>query len=213
MNAFNDSLTIGLIFFLIISAISIYFYTRLQEFENKIEMTEGMLFDIKSTLEFMHYVSSIENSKDIASASASPSGPSGFPSGSPPGSPSASHLSDRGVEHVEHVESEELPLTSPLTSPLIPLLVPFAEDDDKSVKSVKSELSVSSSTGKPQPDINDLLSLKLNDLRKLARTKNITNYMKLTKKELVEQLSSKNKNAEEELVSKPSSEEHIIEAE
>lgn len=202
MNAFNDSLTIGLVFFLIISAVSIYFYTRLQEFENKIEMTEGMLFDIKSTLEFMHYVGSTGEGplgSPLVSSSASSSGPSSGPSSgllsgsssSPSSGPSsASPLasfqdSDNNAE--VNVDTKEHPVSS---SPLIPLLVPFAEDDDKSVK---SELSASSSTVKPQSDINNLLSLNVNELRKLAKTKQIVNYRKLTKKELIEQLSGRSK--------------------
>jgi hypothetical protein len=215
MNAFNDSLTIGLVFFLIISAVSIYFYTRLQEFENKIEMTEGMLFDIKQTLEFMHYVGSTEGSfaSPLGSPLGSPlssSSASGSASGLSSGSGSASPLTslqdpDKGAE--VKVDTEEQPVSS---SPLIPLLVPFAEDDDRSVK---SELSASSSTGKPQSDINNLLSLNVNELRKLAKTKQVVNYRKLTKKELIEQLSGRSKEVETEGIAEGTTGGSIEEAE
>lgn len=221
MNSLNDSITLGLIFTLVIAVISIYFYIKLQEFENKIMITEALLFDMKSALELISYESSLPVHSNVSHQSHQSSGvthsltPVDFTDVSPSLIPFTDDSEDKtgdregkslreGEEEAEEKilgegerkilgeaenkvlgegERTELGEKKVLGEALGEAL---GEEDSKSILSFKSMR------------YTELLGMKTSDLRKLAKSKNIQDYQKLSKKDLVEHLSALNEISEVE---------------
>jgi Rho termination factor, N-terminal domain len=55
MASFNDTLTLGLILVLLFGAASLYLYTRVQQCEQKLNLVESILLDIKMSAELQGY--------------------------------------------------------------------------------------------------------------------------------------------------------------
>ena len=55
MAGLNDTLTLGLILVLLFGAVSLYLYTRIQQCEQKLNLVESILLDIKMSAELQAY--------------------------------------------------------------------------------------------------------------------------------------------------------------
>ena len=55
MAGLNDTLTLGLILVLLFGAVSLYLYTRIQQCEQKLNLVESILLDIKMSAELQGY--------------------------------------------------------------------------------------------------------------------------------------------------------------
>jgi len=55
MATLNDTLTLGLILILLFGAVSLYLYTRIQQCEQKLNLVESILLDIKMSAELREY--------------------------------------------------------------------------------------------------------------------------------------------------------------
>jgi len=55
MSSLNDTLTLGLILILLFGAVSLYLYTRIQQCEQKLNLVESILLDIKMSAELREY--------------------------------------------------------------------------------------------------------------------------------------------------------------
>ena len=55
MASLNDTLTVGLILILLFGAVSLYLYTRVQQCEQKLNLVESILLDIKMSAELREY--------------------------------------------------------------------------------------------------------------------------------------------------------------
>jgi hypothetical protein len=55
MASLNDTLTLGLILILLFGAVSLYLYTRIQQCEQKLNLVESILLDIKMSAELREY--------------------------------------------------------------------------------------------------------------------------------------------------------------
>ena len=55
MASLNDTLTLGLILILLFGAVSLYLYTRIQQCEQKLNLVESILLDIKMSAELRDY--------------------------------------------------------------------------------------------------------------------------------------------------------------
>jgi hypothetical protein len=55
MNSLSDTLTIGLVLILLFGSVALYLYTRIQQSEQKINLLEGILLDIKMSSEIKDY--------------------------------------------------------------------------------------------------------------------------------------------------------------
>jgi len=64
MSSLNDTLTLGLILILLFGAVSLYLYTRIQQCEQKLNLVESILLDIKMSAELREYPSMKEHVKE-----------------------------------------------------------------------------------------------------------------------------------------------------
>lgn len=55
MPSLNDTLTVGLVLILLFGAVSLYLYTRIQQCEQKLNLVESILLDIKMSAELRDY--------------------------------------------------------------------------------------------------------------------------------------------------------------
>lgn len=57
MTSLSDTLTVGLVLVLLFGSIALYFYTRIQQAEQKISLLESILLDLKMSMEVKSYTS------------------------------------------------------------------------------------------------------------------------------------------------------------
>ena len=64
MSSLNDILTLGLILILLFGAASLYLYTRIQQCEQKLNLVESILLDIKMSAELRDYPKMVSESRE-----------------------------------------------------------------------------------------------------------------------------------------------------
>ena len=159
----SDLLMIGLVFLLLIGAVSLYLYMYIQQVDQKVNLLESILLDLKISHEITSF-SSVQDSTPLPA----------FESLDKPYVPymDKSETETHTVDVVDVVDVEEVKETEPLK--------PFQPDEDM------EEVEVEELQELPLPKPNyDAMSLK--ELQSLAKSKGVS-YATMKKMQLIETL-------------------------
>ena len=183
MASLNDTLTLGLILILLFGAVSLYLYTRIQQCEQKLNLVESILLDIKMSAELRDYPAMEEQSKQ------------------PPQSQQSLYSSDalspvaETEPFVEMAEEKELYASALEEAALEETVVPDAETDLKSVEVMKA----AAPKAKASPVVTKLSanyeSMTLAELKALAKQRSITGAGSMKRSQILEALRTSEKSA------------------
>ena len=163
----SDLLMIGLVFLLLIGAVSLYLYMYIQQVDQKVNLLESILLDLKIS----HEITSFSSSESSLPASESVDKPY-VPYMDKPEESHKEHVVN-AVDAVDAVDSEHV-LEVKESEPL----KPFQPDEDLEELEELEEL--------PLPKLNyDTMSLK--ELQSLAKSKGVS-YATMKKIQLIETL-------------------------
>lgn len=209
MPSLNDTLTLGLVLILLFGAVSLYLYTRVQQCEQKLNLVESILLDIKMSAELREYpdlpVRPMESA--FAPVSQQQAQPAAYrPASRPPSPPRASSPVNQG----EAVEVAVAPFAEEDLAPGAVVQVgereiaerlvapagvrPFAGEDHS--------LSVPSAQPVPKPASSgasvgaNYESMTLSDLKALAAQRNITGAKSMKRAQILEALRTSDRAAE-----------------
>jgi hypothetical protein len=105
MASMNDLLTVSLVLILLFGAVSLYIYTRIQQCEQKLNLVESILLDIKMSAELREY-------PDLPVKMESHSSPAPQPLPSPLAAPFEEEEAPTGLDSSDLSEPEPLPETT-----------------------------------------------------------------------------------------------------
>lgn len=176
MASLNDTLTVGLILILLFGAVSLYLYTCIQQCEQKLNLVESILLDIKMSAEIREYPELIRHTREPEVHAKAPKS---------------------GVEVNEETLYKSVPedvSSEELTSPLLPL--GGAEDmsvsdvaADDGLVAVAAEKSVSSKSA-PTPNYE---SMTLVELKSIAKQRSISGTSSMKRSQILEALRTSDK--------------------
>jgi hypothetical protein len=213
MPSLNDTLTLGLVLILLFGAVSLYLYTRVQQCEQKLNLVESILLDIKMSAELREYpdlpLRPMESAFASVPVSQQAAAPAPYrPSSRPPSPP-------RTSSPVNHLEEAVEVAVAPFTDDLAPngivnagereiaerlvapaAVRPFAGEDHS--------LSVPSAQPVPKPAVAssgasvgaNYESMTLSDLKALAAQRNITGAKSMKRAQILEALRTSDRAAE-----------------
>jgi len=166
MASLNDTLTLGLILILLFGAASLYLYTRIQQCEQKLNLVESILLDIKMSAELSSY----------------PEPPPRAPLSFPPVPPNSKVAPFEELEEQERQEQQKTTLDeSPASA--IDAMAPLEEVEEFSAvpESVPTAPKVAA----------NYESMTLAELKALARQRSITGASSMKRSQLLEALKPK----------------------
>jgi hypothetical protein len=206
MPSLNDTLTLGLVLMLLFGAVSLYLYTRVQQCEQKLNLVESILLDIKMSAELRDYPDLPLRPMESAMFAGSAPAPIAYrqaansrPS-SPPRSPSPSDARQEAIDVAPFqdeapgsviVVAAEREMAERSVAPAVrpfpgeephPLSVPSAQP----VQKVSSGVSVGA----------NYESMTLSDLKALAAQRNITGAKSMKRAQILEVLRTSDRAAE-----------------
>ena len=212
MPSLNDTLTLGLVLILLFGAVSLYLYTRVQQCEQKLNLVESILLDIKMSAELREYpdlpLRPMESPFVHMSQQAS------YRSGSRPPSPprTSSPVNEKEValEAVEAVEVAVTPFAEEDVAPGAVVHVGEREIAERFVapqSTVRSfdEHPLSVPSAQPVPKVTSAAgasvganyeSMTLSDLKALAAQRNITGAKSMKRAQILEVLRTSDRAAE-----------------
>jgi hypothetical protein len=164
MASLNDTLTLGLILILLFGAASLYLYTRIQQCEQKLNLVESILLDIKMSAELSGY----------------PEPPPRAPLPFPPVPPNSK------VAPFEELEEQEQPQETTIDeSPasVIDKMAPLEEVEEFS--------AVPESVPTAPKVVANYESMTLAELKALAKQRSITGASSMKRSQLLEALKPK----------------------
>ena len=188
MSSLSDTLTIGVVLVLLFGSIALYLYTRIQQAEQKVNLLESILLDVKMSAEIKSY-------SDLpADAEEHP------PHHTPAASMSPAVLSTPADEYImlDDLEKEKQATPTPVEEDSVYLQMDDTEgqDQESEVEELQSEEIAS--------DSSDLLlhaaplekeeipyeNMTLKDLQTLAKSRHITGVSTMKKGALVDALKA-----------------------
>jgi hypothetical protein len=171
MAGLNDTLTLGLILVLLFGAASLYLYTRVQQCEQKLNLVESILLDIKMSAELQEYPEP-------------PPLPSKRQQEEPlqrPPSPKSAPLTSLEEQDL-YKEAISEALDSAVDAEEIP-----AEEEFSHLEQTTVEVSTA-----PQPKLNtNFESMTLAELKALAKQRGITGSSSMKRSQILEALKPK----------------------
>jgi hypothetical protein len=179
MASLNDTLTVGLILILLFGAVSLYLYTCIQQCEQKLNLVESILLDIKMSAEIREYPEMVLPKSN---------GNNSHNSHSSHGSSKAGvdvNESDLYKSALEEAHLEEL--ASPLPTD-VPEVAPEAAAPVPPPESVPS----SSASVAPTPNYE---SMTLVELKALAKQRSISGVSSMKRSQILEALRTSDKPA------------------
>ncbi len=188
MAGIQDSLTIGIVLFLLIAALGVYVWLRFQQVETRLSLSESILYDMKKVTEAYSQFPSIPATNDTYMEQVMPI--------ATPAKYSASQQAsvnkiDSDVSHLNQYEEME-----PL-SEMMGVASPMAESEYPSVlDEINNEMAESSEENKHditihQHSSNDYNGMILKDLRALAKSRAVTGTGSMSRGQLVTILREK----------------------
>jgi hypothetical protein len=215
MPSLNDTLTLGLVLILLFGAVSLYLYTRVQQCEQKLNLVESILLDIKMSAELREYPDL--PLRPMESPFAHMSQQASYRSGSRPPSPprtsspvNEKHVAQEAVDAVEAVEVAVVPFAEEDVAPGAAVHVGEREIAERFVaphSAVRSfdEHSLSVPSAQPVPKAGsssgasvgaNYESMTLSDLKALAAQRNITGAKSMKRAQILEVLRTSDRAAE-----------------
>jgi hypothetical protein len=174
MAGLNDTLTLGLILVLLFGAASLYLYTRIQQCEQKLNLVESILLDIKMSAELQGYP---EPPPLKAQQQPEPSDHSAI------GSSGSSSNSSNSSPFVTMDEQE-----------LYQGAISEALDESDGVEAIEAEEIVSEQTSAPTalPKVStNYESMTLSELKAIAKQRGITGSSSMKRSQILEALKPK----------------------
>jgi len=188
MSSLNDTLALGLVLVLLFGAASLYLYTRVQQCEQKLNLVESILLDIKMSAELREY-------PDIGIGGLI--GGSGSGSGSSNSSSSSGGISGSGSSNQEQAlytsALEEAHMDGIQAAPL----KEFEEDAEGEAEEVKEvslvkqtrSLSASGEVSKTSSSLSvNYEAMTLVELKELARQRSIKGFSTMRRSQILEAL-------------------------
>jgi len=174
MASLNDTLTVGLILILLFGAVSLYLYTCIQQCEQKLNLVESILLDIKMSAEIREYPELGRHTREPEVHSKAPKS---------------------GVEVNEETLYKSVPedvIAEELESPLLP--VGGAEDVQVSDVAADTGSIPEKSVSKSAPTPN-YESMTLAELKQLAKQRSISGTSSMKRSQILEALRTSDKPA------------------
>ena len=185
MSSLSDTLTIGVVLVLLFGSIALYLYTRIQQAEQKVNLLESILLDVKMSAEIKSYSDLPADDPQERTPSNGSTGPIATGPSSTPDSTEYTTLDDLEKEKQEPLE-ESVYLQMDDTE----------QDQESEVEELRSEEIAS--------DSSDLLlnaaplekeeipyeNMTLKDLQTLAKSRHITGVSTMKKGALVDALKA-----------------------
>jgi len=185
MASLNDTLTVGLILILLFGAVSLYLYTCIQQCEQKLNLVESILLDIKMSAEIREYPELALPKPSSNSHNSSNSHSSQIPS-------------KAGVEVNEsdlYKSALEEAHLDELASPL-PTEVPEVAEAETVPEATASAASAASASGSasiaPTPNYE---SMTLVELKALAKQRSISGVSSMKRSQILEALRTSDKSS------------------
>ena len=169
MAGLNDTLTLGLILVLLFGAACLYLYTRVQQCEQKLNLVESILLDIKMSAELQGY----------------PSAPEPRQTAPRPPSPKVTQM-----EEAESDENNSSSNNSPFTSLDEQELYQGALAEALESDEIEEIVPETSSTALPKVNTN-YESMTLAELKVLAKQRGITGSSSMKRSQILDALKPK----------------------
>jgi hypothetical protein len=190
MASLNDTLTLGLILILLFGAVSLYLYTRIQQCEQKLNLVESILLDIKMSAELRDYPAMEEHPPVKQQQQQQQQQPIPLYSGD-----ALSPVAET-EPFVEMTEEKELYASALEEAALEETAVLDAEGDVKNVEVVKP----TAPKAKANPVVTKLSanyeSMTLGELKALAKQRSITGAGSMKRSQILEALRTSEKAAD-----------------
>jgi len=168
MAGLNDTLTLGLILVLLFGAACLYLYTRVQQCEQKLNLVESILLDIKMSAELQGY----------------PSAPEPRQTAPRPPSPKVTQMEE--AESDENNNNSSSPFTSLDEQELYQGALAEALESDE----IEEIVPEASSTALPKVNTN-YESMTLAELKVLAKQRGITGSSSMKRSQILDALKPK----------------------
>lgn len=189
MTSLSDTLTVGLVLVLLFGSIALYFYTRIQQAEQKISLLESILLDLKMSMEVKSYTRlPAEEEEDLHQV------------GSTVHQDEYRPFSDE-VENIETVMESVKP-SSPAPSVSSKSEEEVADEKAEAESEVEQYKSVIAEAVKDQgetmvPDVSKVSvnyeSMTLKELQALAKSRGIMGANSMKKNSIIEALKTSDK--------------------
>ena len=198
MPALNDTLTVGLVLILLFGAVSLYLYTRIQQCEQKLNLVESILLDIKMSAELRDYPDI--PFKEPPHLPAQMSGPS---SRSPPPTPPRQHEPQHTVVPFEDLNEQPLEML-PSIDETREVAIPMQQHHPPTfVAAAPVPAAANSSRASVGANYE---SMTLSELKALAQQRNITGAKSMKRNQILEALRTSDRAAEASPVLQPAAE-------
>jgi hypothetical protein len=170
MASMNDLLTVSLVLILLFGAVSLYIYTRIQQCEQKLNLVESILLDIKMSAELREY-------PDLPNKSESHSSPSSYVE---------QHVSAAPFQDSEQITAT--PFEEEETTGL--------NSSDLSEPEASPETTVVSIAPVAKPSVSvNYESMTLAELKSLAKQRGITGSSSMKRSQILEALHTSDNKA------------------
>jgi hypothetical protein len=197
MPSLNDTLTVGLVLILLFGAVSLYLYTRIQQCEQKLNLVESILLDIKMSAELRDY-------PDIPFSSfpqmPGPVAVQQQRSPTPP-TPSSPHENRKGVAAFDDREAAEDLFVGGGSGPVaveefLPETLPSIDETRVQIHEVSVAAAAPVAAPAPAPTVAssrvsvgaNYESMTLTELKALAQQRNITGAKSMKRNQILEAL-------------------------
>jgi hypothetical protein len=186
MPSLNDTLTVGLVLILLFGAVSLYLYTRIQQCEQKLNLVESILLDIKMSAELRDYPD-IPFKEPVAVAVSGPAPvqahvqPTRTPPPTPPHEPRHTVVP---FEDVHEAPLENLPSIDETREVMIPMQAVAAPAPAPVAASSRASIGA------------NYESMTLTELKALAQQRNITGAKSMKRNQILEALRTSDRAAE-----------------
>ena len=191
MTTLNETLTLGLVLVLLFGSICLYLYTRIQQNEQKLNLVENILLDLKIANEIKSY-------PDLPVAAAAPmAGGDSSPAAYKPMDSSdveAAHGTDSAVE-LEAVAEDSIGIDSGIGAATLPF------EDSSSSSSPASEVEMVSTAAPeaaavPATKVTpNYTALTMSELKALAKQRGVSGANGMRRQQLIEVLNTSDRSA------------------
>jgi len=163
MAGFNDTLTLGLILLLLFGAASLYLYTRVQQCEQKLNLVESILLDIKMSAELQGYPEPPQ--KEEATPPTKPASPKTSPFLSMDEQEMYQGAIEEAMEEGSPIEAEELSSLEQAEEKTVPTALPKLNTNYESMtlaelKALAKQRGITGSSSMKRSQLLDALKPK-----------------------------------------------------
>lgn len=193
MTTLNETLTLGLVLVLLFGSICLYLYTRIQQNEQKLNLVENILLDLKIANEIKSY-------PDLPAAAAAPmAGGDSSPAAYKPMDSSDVEAAHESPVELEAVAEDSIDIDSGIGSGAAIQPLPF--EDSSSSSSPASEVEMVSTAAPeaaavPATKVTpNYTALTMSELKALAKQRGVSGANGMRRQQLIEVLNTSDRSA------------------